>query len=104
MTTLKEWIEEAAEGEPIIGVVLGRSPYNFKEFEFYPENKLLTWEKALQYLQFDFCGGYGSQGHFPIHAWTKSWVIGTDNYDGSTSCFRIPRNPCDCVPCEPGGG
>jgi hypothetical protein len=103
METLNAWLLEAAEGQKILGVVLGRRPWN-SEWPEWPEGKLLSYEEAMPWLLIEFDDGFGSQGNPPLHAWTEDWVIGTENYDGSTDWFRIPRNPCDTDVCEPGGG
>ena len=101
--TFKDWLDDASEGEPIEGIVLGKRPYN-SDWPLYPIGKLMSYSEALQYLEIEFNDGFGSQGNPPMHAWTKNWIIATDEYDGATSWFKIPRNPIDCNPCEPGGG
>lgn len=103
MTTLFDWLCEAADGEEIEFITLGKRPYD-STWPPYPIGKLLSLKEALPFIQIEFDDGFGSQGNPPMHAWTKSWVIGTSAYDGSTSWFKIPRNPIDWDPCEPGGG
>lgn len=101
--TLFKWLEEASDGEQIEAVVLGEKPYDC-EWPEYPLNKLMSLEEAMPYLTIEFYTGYGAPDNPPMHAWTKTWIIGTSMYDGYTGWFRIPRNPCNCTPCEPGGG
>lgn len=110
MPTLKDWIEEMAEGEPVEGVVLGEmgwGDYGSDDVPGYaemPKNVVLTWDVAAPLLTYEFSDGYGAPGCQAITAWTPSWVIGVSTYDGSTSPFRLPRNPTDHKPDMPGGG
>lgn len=109
MAKLKDWILEEAEGEKILGVVLGSiDEWSRERLSYipgdYPEKRLLTWEQALPWIEYEFSNGFGSEGCFSICAWTENKVIAISCYDGSTSPFSLPRNPCDCDPIMPGGG
>jgi|HubBroStandDraft_6_1064221.scaffolds.fasta_scaffold859396_2 hypothetical protein len=108
MTKLIDWILEEAKGEPILAIVFGEiAKYRRKSCPHipssYPEKKILTWEEAIPWIQYEFSDGYGSEDCFPLFAWTENKVIAISCYDGSTSPFSIPRNPCDCNPFMPGG-
>jgi hypothetical protein len=109
MATLESWINEMADGEAIEAVVIGEmgwGDYGSEDVPGYKEQsrgKALSWEAALPSLQYEFSDGYGAPGCNAICAWTKSWVIGVSQYDGSTSPFRMPRNPTDHKPQMPGG-
>ena len=109
MANLVKWIEELAEGEPILGVIIGEmgwGDYGSEDVAQYaqqPKGKLLTWEEAKPLLDYEFNDGYGAPGCNAIYAWTKDFVIAISQYDGSTSPFRVPRNPQDCTPEMPGG-
>ncbi len=108
--TIKKWILDLSDGAPIEGVVLGA----FEDWEMqeyypyipfpYPARKLLSWEEAIPFISYEFDNDFGREGCFPFFAWTKDKLISVSKYDGSTSPFFIPRNPCDCVPDMPGGG
>ncbi len=107
--TLKEWITEAAAGEPVVGVVLGEmgwGDYGNEDVPDYakcPKNKLMSWEEALPFLSYDFATGFGAPGCQAVHAWTEKRVIFVSQYDGSTCIESVPRNPQDCEPSMPGG-
>ena len=109
MSTLKEWIEKCADGEPVLGVVIGQMGWGdygsemVPGYKEQPRNRLLTWEAALPHLSYEFDNGYGAPGCNAIYAWTASRVIAISQYDGATAPFWIPRNPQDCVPEMPGG-
>lgn len=110
MPTLKKWIEDMAEGEPVEGVVIGEmgwGDYGSDDVSGYaemPKKVVLTWDVAAPMLSYEFSAGYGAPGCQAITAWTPSWVISVSTYDGSTSPFRLPRNPTDHEPDMPGGG
>ena len=117
MAILRDWILAQADEEPVEGVVLGRmgwargddpkEDYNAPEDGVYPStpfNKLLSWEDAQPFILYKFDSGYGAPGCGAVTAWTSSWVIGVSTYDGSTSPFRLPRNPLEHEPEMPGGG
>ncbi len=109
MRNLLKWVEGAAEGEPVEAVVIGEMGWGDYGKEHVPHydptvfGKVLPWAEAQPYLDYDFDSGYGAPGCQAIYAWTKSWVIFISQYDGSTRCNRIPRNPVDCIPNMPGG-
>lgn len=118
MANLVEWIETLANGEPIIGVVIGRtgwaSEYDEDETNDYGSDKipayssqkhnvLVTWEEAKPMLNYEFDSGYGSPGCNAITVWTTNWIIAVSQYDGATAPFRLPRNPVNHIPCMPGG-
>src|SRR5579864_4966419 len=102
MAKLIDWILEEALGEPVLAVVFGEiSEYKRKTCQnipAYPEKKVLSWEQALPYIQYEFSDGFGSEDCHPLFAWTENRVIAISCYDGSTSPFSIPRNPCICDP------
>ncbi len=107
--TLKNWIEEMAGGEVVEAVVIGEMGWGtygsdgVPGYDKQPRNKVLSWEKALPWLTYQFDSGHGAPGCNAITAWTASWVISISQYDGATCPFRIPRNPTDHTPEMPGG-
>jgi hypothetical protein len=97
MATIAEWIEEMAEGEPVEAVVIGRfAGASSKQEPFV--GVLLAWKDARQHLLYEFDWGYGAPRCHPVLAWTRSWIIGIREYDGSTSQSRVPRHPTACTP------
>ncbi len=111
MSILREWLEDMADGEHIEAVVIGDMGWGdgyYSErvpcFGEQPKNIVLTWDEALPWISYEFGNGYGAPSCNCIVAWTKSWVISVSQYDGSTSPFRVPRNPVAHEPEMPGGG
>jgi hypothetical protein len=109
MAKLIDWVLEMADGEPIEAISIGEMGWgdygseNIPNYEVCPKGRPLDWETAKPFLVYDFSSGYGAPGCQAIWAWTKSWIIGISQYDGSTGPFRIPRNPVDAQPEMPGG-
>jgi hypothetical protein len=108
MANLAEWIKEAAGGESIEAVVIGEMgwrDYNSKDVPGYdkqPRGKVLTWDEARPWLDYEFYEGYGAPGCNAVYAWTANWVLFISQYDGSTECDAVPRNPIACLPQMPG--
>lgn len=106
---LVKWIEEEAMGEPIEAVVIGKmgwGDYGSEDVPRYaeqPRGKVLMWEEARPFLDYNFNAGYGAPSCNAIYAWTASRVIFVRQYDGSTGIESVPRNPVDCAPSMPGG-
>lgn len=109
MPTLKEWIEECAEGERVEGVVIGEMGWGdypsggVPNYSAQPKNVVLSWEQAFPWLLYDFDNGYGGPECNAVTAWTATKVIAVSQYDGSTSPFVLPRHPVDHKPVMPGG-
>lgn len=103
---LAKWIEKMADGEAIEGVVIGHfngwgSDDDRERIPADMRTVVLSWEDAKPHLSYTFDNGFGGADCHPVYAWTKSWVIFINEYDGATGPGRIPRNP---VPCEPSFG
>lgn len=109
MANLKEWLIEAANGEEIIAVVIGELGWgDYKKekvpnYDEQPKNKVLSWQEAIKWIDYEFYSGHGSPRCNAITAWTKNWVFFIVQYDGATSLCSVPRNPIDHVPDMPGG-
>lgn len=109
MENFKEDILEAAEGEKIIGVVIGTLGWGdyksdaIPQYQDQPRNQLISWEKAAPLLDYAYDSGYGAPECNAVYVWTEASVIFVSQYDGSTCLHKIPRNPCDCKPEMPGG-
>lgn len=109
MANLVQWIEEEAAGEEILSLVIGAMGWGdfgseaVAKYEEQPRGKLLDWSDGKKYIDYEFDSGYGAPGCNAIYVWTTNHVIAISQYDGSTSSFKVPRNPVDCVPEMPGG-
>lgn len=99
MANLVQWVESEANGQPIIGVVIGEPQYGCRIFDVEPViNQLITWESAKPLLDVEFDCDYGGAECPPITAWTDELVITVHEYDGSTRIGSVPRNPCNHSP------
>lgn len=109
MENLKQWILDTAEGEAIEAVVIGEMGWGnyghdaVKNYSQMPKGKLLTWDEAEKWIDYEFDSGYGAPGCQAIYAWTANKVIAISAYGGATSCYSIPRNPIDVMPFMEGG-
>jgi len=109
MANLKSWIEAEAGNELIEGIVLGEMGWGdfgaelIPNYSEIPKGKLLTWDEAKEYVDYDFDNGFGAPRCQAVYTWTKNKVIAIGQYDGSTWCYSIPRNPCACMPTMEGG-
>lgn len=111
MANLINWITKEANGEKIEAVVIGEmgwGEYNTESnpnYEKIKRGKVYTWEEATPLLNYEFNSGFGAPECNAFYAYTKNWIISVSQYDGSTSPFRIPRNPTEGIePSMPGGG
>lgn len=109
MANLKEWILEEANGETVEAVVIGEMGWGnygsdgVPNYDQQPRCKVLTWEEALPWIDYDFDSGYGAPSCNAIHAWTASKVMFVSQYDGATKIHSVPRNPSDSKPKMPDG-
>jgi hypothetical protein len=109
MSKLTEWILKEAEGAEIQGVVIGKfgwGDYGTEEIPNYqeqPRGKLISWEEAQKWLNYEFNSGYGAPKCNSVYVWTPTKVMFVVQYDGSTSLHSVPRNPVDCTVEMPGG-
>jgi hypothetical protein len=121
MATLRRWFEsfEKETGEIPSSIVFGSDPWAYleEEMEQFPEG----WREVLELARFEpgkvgpfdaltdevldqeFNGGYGRPNTPNLCAWSRSWVIGSAQYDGSESLYWLPRFPLDHLPVRPGG-
>ena len=67
-------------------------------------NKLLDWELAKDFLDYDYNDGYGGEDCHPIYAWTPTRILFVCYYDNATWVDSIPRNPDETIPKMFGGG
>lgn len=106
---LAELIEEEAE-EQILFAVIGDMGWgdgykseHVPNYDQQPKYKLLKWDDASKWLDYDTDFGYGAPSHNSVYCWTENFVLFFSQYDGSTNVERIPRNPISCEPYMPGG-
>ncbi len=99
MVNLAEMIENATDGEAIEAAVIGPFDGRSGEAQDAPfVGRVLSWEEARRHLDYEYDNGFGGADCHPVLAWTASWVVGIAEYDGSTGCSRVPRNPVACRP------
>lgn len=103
-------IELFAQGaERIEAVVIGNmgwTDYNTEyvpNFDSQPREKVLSWDEARKWLDYDWHSGFGAPKCNAVYVWTPTSVIFITQYDGSTNIHSVPRNPVDCEPYMPGG-
>ena len=107
--TFAQELEREAQGEPILGVVIGNCGWDGYRWtaplpmveEGYP---LLTWEEARPHLDYTYDDGYGAPDCHSVFLWTETRVIFVSQYDGATRLETIPRDPVPSNPYMPGGG
>jgi hypothetical protein len=92
MSTFKDDILEAAQGEPIISIVIGHGP---KQLPDIFVTRPILWDVAAPLLDYEYDGGFGAEGCHPICAWTATRVLFVHEYDGSTSVISLPRDPTE---------
>ena len=111
MTTLRQWFDEFTDttGEPIDYIVFGRFPRwdHDDERNTWPTtpNTLTRFSNLSDdILDRRFDDGFGGNETPDLCAWSDSFVIFSDNYDGAEGLLWVPRNPKAHQPIRPGGG
>ena len=106
---LKGDILRCLESEHVIGVVLGHGDGSYGEVSHIPNyssmpfGKLLSWDEALKWIDYDYYGGFGTGGCQCFYMWTEQSVLLVEGYDGTCHIVKIPRNPIDVLPVFIGG-
>ena len=108
MPNFKQDILRVAGDEPIEFIVIGDMGWEDYRSETKPpyqeiKGKLLSWEEAIPYIDYEYNTGYGAPECQAITAWTTNKVIFIWQYDGKTQVTSIPRNPVAHIPSMPGG-
>ena len=113
MTTLRKWFDRFTEetGEKVEVVCFGGGRWYGSEDEprqgwpAYPVN-VATPVDLIDAAVFDrdFDAGFGGNESPNLCAWSASYVVFSDNYDGAEDIRWVPRNPSDHTPARPGGG
>lgn len=112
MATFREWFDEfmAETGEKPTHIVLGWA----NGWGGYRENAWPEWDRwgtVVNYedvpsllLDHEFDDSFGSNESPNLAAWSPSYVLFSDDYDGRENLCKVPRNPVDHEPARPGGG
>ena len=109
MPTLKKWIEDLTDGQPVEAVVIGEMGWGDYKSETVPNyvnqprGVVLSWQEALPWISYSFEEGIGAPGCNAVIAWTADWIGSVLRFDGLTEPFRIPRHPVALLPEMPGG-
>jgi hypothetical protein len=108
MSNFKDEILEAANGEPIIAIVIeGKEWYysvKLRPNSTSVSGKVITWEEAAMLLDYEYSQEYGGVDCNAITAWTETRVIFVGCYDGSSWLTSVLRNPTPHIPEWVGGG
>lgn len=108
MITLREWFQEFtdATGETPVTIVFGwpRYMYGKDKWPATPEGLTPYADVNADLLDYPFDNGYGAACSPNLCAWSPTYVIFSDNYDGSEEPRWMPRDPTDHQPIRPGGG
>lgn len=97
-------IDEALDGEPVEGVVIGKFGWGHEDRAVAVEGKVISWGEARPLLDYIYDDGFGGADCHAIWLWTPTRVMFVSEYDGSTTLTWVPRNPIDGKPGMPGGG
>ena len=121
-TTLKRWFDDftAEYGETPTHIVFGKAPPNaggwnnieWPEFIDDIAGVVMTFDTEAvgqmfplqDILNVEFDGDYGGNESPNFCAWSESYVIFSDDYDGAEGWCAIPRSPRPHTPIRPGGG
>jgi hypothetical protein len=95
MANFAEDIEQAAKGEPILGIVFEDSR-DWDEYRWWAglaPDVLMTWEQVRPLCDREYSTDFGAQECPDFCAWTPTRVLFIHEYDGSTYVRTVPRNP-----------
>jgi len=104
-----EDIKKVVNAEEVESVVIGEMGWGDYRKELVPlyndqlKGKLLSWEEAEKWLNYEYDSGYGAPSCNAIYVWTKTRVLFVVQYEGSTWIEEVPRNPTNIMPRMPGG-
>ena len=110
MATLREWFDDftAQTGETPTQIVFGGPPWWRDSGDGWPIDRI---QAVINFTGIDgtvldreFDASWGGNETPNLCAWSPSWVIFSDNYDGSEGLQWVPRSPVDHDPIRPGGG
>ena len=107
MSTLREWFGGFVRhtGELPDSVVLSWGDWGVREeWPELPVGVVRFEALSPDVLGQGFDAGFGGNESPNLCAWSHSWVIFSDNYDGSEHLRWVPRSPTPHEPIRPGGG
>ena len=108
MLNYKQNILAELKGEPVEAIVIGKwdddeeDERNPREIEAIT-GKVISWEEAEKWLDYEYDTGYGGTDCHPVIIWTATRVLFCGTYDGSTWVASVPRHPEECNPGFVGG-
>jgi len=110
--TLRQWFADFTDetGETPTHVVLdwdGWDRLSDDDWSGWPisRGELVEWAALpASVLDREFHDGFGGKESPNLCAWSPSWVLFSDVYDGAESLCWVPRNPVAHSPIRPGGG
>lgn len=112
--TIREWFDNFTKetGEEVEVVCLGGGRWYTDEkdapYSGWPEYPVRTVTPIADLnpsvLDHAFDDGYGGTDSPNLCAWSPSFVVFSDQYDGAESIQWVPRNPIDHDPTRPGDG
>ena len=105
--SLREWFDHFTQvtGEtPTHIVIAGRVRIGTTKWPDAPKGLVEWGDVPVSVLDTPFYDGFGGNDTPNLCAWSTSWVIFSDNYDGSEILQWVPRHPVDHDPIRPGGG
>lgn len=110
MATMREWFDgfTAETGETPDTIVFGWEYDWARERGDWPEvdeGALVAFSDVpASMLDRPFDDSYGGNRTPNLAAWSPSWVLFSDNYDGAETLQWVPRHPTPHTPIRPGGG
>ncbi len=106
MATLREWFAEFTEAtsETVTYIVFGRAPWSGNWPELKPERLMEFADVPASILDREFDDGFGGTESPNLCAWSPSFVVVSNDYDGSEWLSWVPRHPEPFMPGRFGGG
>ena len=112
MATLREWFDRFTEqtGEKPEAIVFGTDDEGYlsskwEEWNLPATGQVVPFDQVAGHvLDVTFDETWGGNDSPDLCAWSPSWVLFSDNYDGYEGLCWVPRNPTDHSPIRPGGG
>jgi hypothetical protein len=104
--TLRQWFHEftVATGEHVQTITLRWEDTYWIEWDELPTGVVPFDSLTPGILDAPFDDGFGENESPNLCAWSPSWVVFSDNYDGAERLCWVPRIPLAHEPIRPGGG
>ena len=109
MTTLRQWFTKfmLATGEVPESVIFGEEEYSYvlDDWPPIPTGSVLGLDEVPDEVwDQEFDDWFGEIRSPNFCAWSKNYVVFSDDYDGAEGVCWLPRHPVVHVPTRPGGG